>query len=134
MKKNDKIVKKAVLRMKAEEFIKSGRRFNAVRVITNAKKSCEIGMLVVLCWLDEDEDVRVSTSVFNINDNELVKMWDDCVNEAKDKFAGKSVAFESLFTAADMSVICGDNSDMASDLLYEDFTAAIERESIVYAF
>lgn len=130
----EKIFKKSLLRMKAEEFLKSGRRFNTIRVIANAKKSREIGMLSVLCWLDEDEDVRVSTSVFNINDNELVKMWDDCVNEAKDKFAGKSVAFESLFTAADMKVICGDNSDMASDLLFEDFADAIKRESIVYAF
>ena len=134
MKKNDTIVKKAVLRMKAEEFIKSGRRYNTFRVIADTKKSREIGMLSVLVWVDEDEKVRFSTSVFNINDNGLVKMWDDCVNEAKDKFVGKNAAFKSLFTAADMNVICGDNPDMACDLLYEDFADAMKRESMVYAF
>lgn len=133
MKTENLIYKKALLTMKAEEFVKSGKRFNTICVIPDIKKSREVGTLSLFFWLDDNGVLNNSISYYNINDSELEKMWVDCVYAALDKFNGVKVYFDKLFTADDMDLLCG-GKELPSDLFSEDAIEAIRREPMVYAF
>ena len=119
--------KEAILRLKADEFIKSGKRFNGFRVFANIEDALnrKVGMLAVIAWSDDEgKSVRFAPISFNINDTELGKIWEDCIHKSVDKVAGKDVSFDTFFTANSVNDVY--------DKLDGDIINTIKDEKMIY--
>ena len=128
-----KIVKETILRMKAEEFIKSGKRFNAFRVIPDCNKGYKIGMLTLFAWRDDEGYLIFTPSSVHIDNPEIENMWRDCFYEVANKYNGKEVKFDT-FTADERNIILSDDIDAARNLLSGDIANIMMGKSMVYAF